>query len=157
MRTIRAMAILAVFVLILTCTAGMVSAGVEPSPFRSDAGKLQTVVNNFKSMEKRLDDTLAMSPDPYNPSTVNKLEAMNNELETISKRVDHMLSNSRVDPGQIQGEYIGAHEAGHSFLSHLDEYVEGGFENMQITQMLRVLKAITLAIIDLLDPYIREG
>jgi hypothetical protein len=34
MRTIRAVAIFAVFVLILTCTAGMASAGVEPSPFK---------------------------------------------------------------------------------------------------------------------------
>ncbi len=37
MRTIRAMAIFAVFVLVLTCAAGMVSAGVEPSPFKSKA------------------------------------------------------------------------------------------------------------------------
>jgi hypothetical protein len=35
MRTIRAIAILAVFLLILTCAVQPVSAGVEPSPFKS--------------------------------------------------------------------------------------------------------------------------
>jgi hypothetical protein len=35
MKTIRAIAILAVFLFILTCMSGMVSAGVEPSPFKS--------------------------------------------------------------------------------------------------------------------------
>jgi len=35
LKTIRALAIFAVLALVLTCTAGMVSAGVEPSPFKS--------------------------------------------------------------------------------------------------------------------------
>jgi hypothetical protein len=34
MKTIRAIAILAVFALVLTCASGMASAGVEPSPFK---------------------------------------------------------------------------------------------------------------------------
>jgi hypothetical protein len=43
MKTIRVIAILAVFLLFLTCTAGMVSAGVEPSPFKS-----KTVENKIR-------------------------------------------------------------------------------------------------------------
>ena len=49
MRTIRAIAIFAVFVLVLTCTAGMVSAGVEPSPFKS-----KTIVNRLNVAQNRL-------------------------------------------------------------------------------------------------------
>lgn len=43
MKTLRAIAILAVFLLILTCTVQTVSAGVEPSPFKS-----KTVENKIR-------------------------------------------------------------------------------------------------------------
>jgi hypothetical protein len=43
MKTIRTIAILAVFLLVLTCTTGQVSAGVEPSPFKS-----KTVENKIR-------------------------------------------------------------------------------------------------------------
>jgi hypothetical protein len=41
---------------------------------------------------------------------------------------------SRMTLGQIQGNYVGPHEIGHGLLSWVDEYVEPGFENVNITQ-----------------------
>jgi YD repeat-containing protein len=61
--------------------------------------------------------------------------------------------------GSIPGSYIGIHEVGHSFLSFVDEYVEGGFENMSITQFgpLGLLPSLTGADLDALAPRPEEG
>lgn len=121
---LKAISIFCIAIFFLACFAGSASAGVEPSPFK---GKLEAVINNFQSMEKRLEDSLGMPPDDIRPGAANKLGAMNNELETIYKRLEYMHLKKDVDSGEIQGTYIGAHEVGHSFLSFVDEYVEGGF------------------------------
>jgi hypothetical protein len=128
---------------------------VEPSPFKSDAGKLEAVINNFESMKKRLEDTLGTPPDDIRPGTANKLGAMNNELDVIELRIHKMHGIRRVDSGEIQGSYIGAHEVGHSFLSLVDEYVEGGFEDMNIVHELRDMYLTTVSILNLLESYIR--
>jgi hypothetical protein len=41
---------------------------------------------------------------------------------------------ARVTALDIQGHYIGPHEIGHGLMSWVDEYIESGFENMNITQ-----------------------
>ena len=41
---------------------------------------------------------------------------------------------ARVTVADAQGHYIGAHEMGHGLLSWVDEYIEEGFQNMNITQ-----------------------
>jgi hypothetical protein len=41
---------------------------------------------------------------------------------------------ARITALDAQGTYIGPHELGHGLMSWVDEYVEAGFENMNITQ-----------------------
>jgi hypothetical protein len=42
---------------------------------------------------------------------------------------------ARVTSGDIQGTYVSTHEVGHGLVSWVDEYVEAGFENMNIRQL----------------------
>lgn len=50
MRTIKAIAILAVFALVLTCAAGTVSAGVEPSPFKGKTIENKITVARYQQI-----------------------------------------------------------------------------------------------------------
>jgi hypothetical protein len=155
MKGLRAIAIFAIGIFLLAGFAGTVSAGVEPSPFRSDAGKLEAIINNLESIEKRLEHTLVVPPDDIRPGTANKLAAMNSELGVVEKRLEYMHSKREVETGQIQGYYIGAHEVGHSLLSFVDEYVEEGFEDMNIVHEIREMYLKVSNLVTLLESYIR--
>jgi hypothetical protein len=58
--------------------------------------------------------------------------AVPSELLSADSFFDVFVDSDTVVDKDIKGTYIGAHEVGHSLLSFLDEYVEEGFENMNL-------------------------
>jgi hypothetical protein len=104
---------------LLTTTAMSAMAGTEPSPFREDTGKLESVANNLESVEKRLDDTLAMPPDPYKPGfmtgSMNKLEEMDKKLGLLYERTNAVL---QIPPDPYTPEFVDA-------LEHVFESANG--------------------------------
>ena len=85
MKAIKAMAIFAVFALVITCAAGTVSAGVEPSPFkgktienRIQVARYQMVImgSTLERFERKLNEL------PYRGTLVaaeNQINLLNNE------------------------------------------------------------------------------
>ena len=63
-----------IFAVLAAVIAGVVYAGVEPSPFRAETNKLNSVVNVLKSVDMRLEGILVShsnapcsQPSPYVP------------------------------------------------------------------------------------------
>jgi len=102
----RGFSVLLSFGLAVACTDGVPtpqpmdlepSLGVEPSPFFPVAtNELNAVENHLLNIDARLVMAIENPPDPYRP-TVNKLEAMDGELNLLTGRVDLVLAGVPVD------------------------------------------------------------
>ena len=156
MRKWKIIFILCMVILGLSGIATTASAGTEPSPFRSDANKLDAMKNNLRSIEKRLKDTLPTPPDPVRPGTANKLGAMNNELDAIEKRLEDMHLKREVNTGAIQENYVVLHEQGHEILSLCDEYLpDPGYWPETVIHELREMHFTISNIITQVEDHIR--
>lgn len=98
-------------ILLLAGFATPVSAGVEPSPFKSEINKLGSIVNNLDSINTRVELVGVVPPNDQKPGTlrgtVNRLEAMAGELERLDIRMGGVIGELPAYPQKML-EVIGA-------------------------------------------------
>ena len=85
-------ATLVALILLLTLVSPAM-AGIEPSPWRSELGVLNSIVNCLSEVNQRVNAALArmgVGPSPFH-SSVNQLEAMANQLDLLGSRLEGVL------------------------------------------------------------------
>jgi hypothetical protein len=81
--------------------SGTASAGVEPSPFKSTFGKLDSIDNNLAEIQRNLNKVLTIPPPDDNTpgwkGAANRLGALANHLAVVDLRLEEILDAQ--DPG----------------------------------------------------------
>jgi hypothetical protein len=84
----------------------MVSAGVEPSPFKSTLGELGSIDNNLAGIHRNLHRVLADPPlDDQVPGwrgSSYRLEALGEHLDLLDSRLEASLGASRESPRLLE-------------------------------------------------------
>lgn len=99
----RGFRILAAVSLIVLCLGLVpaVNAGIAPSPFRDDLGKLGAISNNLDSINDRLNHVLSKQLDPFDLGRVNQLGAMEDKLDLINGRIMAVLFAPQPEPPKV--------------------------------------------------------
>ncbi len=88
--------------IVVSAFSGTVSAGVEPSPFKSTMGKLGSLDNNLAEIQRNLGKVLAVPPPedqtPGWKGPTNQLEAISHHLGVMDNRLEEILEAQ--DPGR---------------------------------------------------------